>query len=330
VLRHHPNVVGDIRERHYLDLVSLRENATQTEICQYKQQYFEKSFSDVVVPGVVAEKHLERQRSAITVIDKTPSYLRSFDTPRIAQQIFGGHQQQSSGGNAQIIAILRNPVDRLYSHYKMITSELNYTDSFDDFVHSQFDALDKLNLTRAPSLREYHRDKANRRYYTDRDFELPPRGSRNYKKESKRGKINIRSNALWIGMYAPQLTLWLRYFELGRDLHVAHFEALNARHYDGFEIISEAMGLPPFKYPKNLVDHYTNGHNSTAVGGGGGVRGGGGGNDKERGGGGGGGIGSMSDTTREYLQRFYKPYNDHLAQLLGEGWRGIWEDSSRQ
>jgi len=32
----------------------------------------------------------------------------------------------------------------------------------------------------------------------------------------------------------------------------------------------------------------------------------------------------MSNSTEEYLERFFKPYNDELADLLGEEWRGVW------
>lgn len=33
----------------------------------------------------------------------------------------------------------------------------------------------------------------------------------------------------------------------------------------------------------------------------------------------------LPNRTREYLHRFFKPYNDELADLLGEEWRGVWD-----
>jgi len=32
----------------------------------------------------------------------------------------------------------------------------------------------------------------------------------------------------------------------------------------------------------------------------------------------------MKNSTRAYLERLYRPYNDELADLLGEEWRGVW------
>ena len=35
--------------------------------------------------------------------------------------------------------------------------------------------------------------------------------------------------------------------------------------------------------------------------------------------------GKMPDHIRDYLRRFYRPYNEELADLLGEDWRDIWD-----
>eukprot|EP00977_Amphora_coffeiformis_P012180 scaffold2997_cov182-Amphora_coffeaeformis.AAC.10 len=32
----------------------------------------------------------------------------------------------------------------------------------------------------------------------------------------------------------------------------------------------------------------------------------------------------MDASTRDFLRRFYKPYNNELADLLGEEWRDVW------
>ena len=33
----------------------------------------------------------------------------------------------------------------------------------------------------------------------------------------------------------------------------------------------------------------------------------------------------ISDNAKNYLKHLYKPYNDDLADLLGESWRGVWD-----
>jgi hypothetical protein len=33
----------------------------------------------------------------------------------------------------------------------------------------------------------------------------------------------------------------------------------------------------------------------------------------------------LRNTTKAYLKAFYKPYNDALADLLGDDWRSIWD-----
>ena len=33
----------------------------------------------------------------------------------------------------------------------------------------------------------------------------------------------------------------------------------------------------------------------------------------------------LPPSTREYLEKFYRPYNDQLAELLGPEWEGVWK-----
>jgi len=33
----------------------------------------------------------------------------------------------------------------------------------------------------------------------------------------------------------------------------------------------------------------------------------------------------LSSGTEKYLRQFFKPYNDELADMLGEEWRGVWD-----
>ena len=34
---------------------------------------------------------------------------------------------------------------------------------------------------------------------------------------------------------------------------------------------------------------------------------------------------TLSESTREYLATFYKPFNDELVEILGAEWRGVWD-----
>ena len=34
---------------------------------------------------------------------------------------------------------------------------------------------------------------------------------------------------------------------------------------------------------------------------------------------------TIDDENRELLRKFYEPYNNDLADLLGEEWRGVWD-----
>ena len=36
-------------------------------------------------------------------------------------------------------------------------------------------------------------------------------------------------------------------------------------------------------------------------------------------------VPTMSEEIKTYLKHIYQPFNDKLADLLGENWRGVWD-----
>lgn len=151
-------------------------------------------------------------------IDKTPSYIRSFGVAAAAHRLFGRR-------GVKIVALLRNPSVRLYSQFKMERmlsekpQEASFP-SFDQYIQGHLDELRHRKLTQAPDLQEYQ-DIRSRQGKCEHMFALP---TNRYTMGNFRG---LRQNSLFIGMYAPQLAEWLKYFELRKTIHIASFTMKN-------------------------------------------------------------------------------------------------------
>jgi len=308
VLKSHPNLVGDIREKHFLDKNRLPPMATPQQICSLRKMYLESAF-DLDQLRRAMLKQPERQ---VITLDKTPSYLRTFDAASTAHQLFrddGGDWSSSKGTTGvgvKIVALLRDPVTRIYSEFNMKRRDPQFP-TFDEFVENHHAQLKSLGITNTPSPGEYA---ANRSKYNNEDrvhHFAPPTPSltmQQIKQVTQARKEGIRENALWTGMYAPQIAEWANYFELGKSFHVVHYEKLNAEREAGFRRISEELlNLPPYEYSTKVTDASLLGNPSTS-------------SRKHS---------EVSDVMEEYLRLLYRPYNAELPNLLGNDWEGIWK-----
>jgi len=104
------------------------------------------------------------------------------------------------------------------------------------------------------------------------------------------------------GFYAEQLSMWMRHFELDKSLKVIQYERFLENRTAVLAEVLEFVGAPPIGLEDlDLEKSYSPERAGAPY------------------------KGKIPDTIHEYLRRFYKPYNDELADLLGEEWRDVWK-----
>jgi hypothetical protein len=95
----------------------------------------------------------------------------------------------------------------------------------------------------------------------------------------------------------------MEHFTLGESLKIIRYEVFKQNTTAVLQEIFEFMGAPPHGIKKEELETcYSlrkNQQNKT--------------------------VPPLTNETKAYLERFYKPYNDELADLLGEDWRGVWD-----
>jgi hypothetical protein len=221
--------------------------------------------------------------------EKTPSY---FCNPKIPPRI------KQLVPWSKVILILRNPVDRLYSHYKMTVKDVFSLRSktLEEFLYHEVQAMREFQMTTAPLP---SRDKN----ITDhpeihQDHPLP--------EERWRPKMAINSYTqdpelghqvlLRRGLYSVQLKWWLKHFTLNEDILVINYNDMLEDTKSVLYRILDFAGIPIIT-SGNSSETYTKVRADNRK--------------SER---------PMSDATRRYLQQFYAPYNAELETLLGHEW----------
>ena len=107
---------------------------------------------------------------------------------------------------------------------------------------------------------------------------------------------------LYRGMYAEQLKEWLQYYTLNKNILVIRYERFDQEPVQVLNEILDFLGAPPYSnFSSDLLEesYSPNFSNANLL---------------------------LKNETRTYLQQFYEPYNDELADLLGEEWRGVWNE----
>jgi len=275
------------------------------EACRMRRDYLASSF-DAERINEVARRSSDNQTNSVFAYDKTPNYVRVPGLAGVVRRMFYKN-------DLRIVVLLRNPVDRLQSEYLMRAAGRNRKSlpkTLDDFVQRDFLALRAANLTRAPSLEEYsRRQQVGGATATTSDqrrtasFELWEDLKFDDRIDRTISNGTFGPNSVYTGMYADQMEEWLQYFELGKDLMAVQFEKLQTNQSgEVFRRIFEFLGLPPPEFGDNVYGARHSGLHVT--------------NDPSK---------LLSNATKEFLSRFYKPYNDRLADILGEEWRGVWD-----
>jgi len=282
----HPMLKNAKSEVHFFDensflLENLHNLDDEITICKLQRRYHIQSYDP-----------LNKSDHGKVFFEKTPRYMMLPDVPRLIKKV--------CPWKPKIIAILRNPIDRLQSHHKMNVERGRGTHeiSLDQAINAELQVMRKMGLTNAPLLTEQalHND--------DAAFEIP--GMSLLDREQMTRQLfgdNAKRTEYWLmqrGMYAVQLESWLKYYRLGISLHVIHYERLRSEPQQVWKEVLEFLQVPHHELQKD--DFETNYSPNK-------------GEYKQ----------VLSKSTIEYLKKFYKPYNDRLTDLLGEEWRGVWD-----
>lgn len=275
-------------------------------LCDMRRQYIERNFNTTDYMLQAAQLYPK----SLHTFEKTPAYIRN---PGTAFKVYLTYP------NIKLIAILRSPVARSYSEYAMEYSRASgrtrkLAESYGVMVQKSVESLRSAHLTDAPTLEEYR----NNTRHDGWDFSLPNMTSADALRiveksltwHSVKKKRKMVHNTLYSGMYSLHLSQWLEYFELGKSLMVVQFEKLLANKSVVFGEICDFLGLPRIDLSDAILEQDYRPVQSNSTGNGTVLQ----------------AVDPLLNETREYLEHFFKPYNDELARILGDDWRTVWYD----
>jgi hypothetical protein len=276
LLRLHPHIVSSIqREGHFFDLWGrLGTNASllnETTVCAKRREYC--SYWD---PEELRD--FNSTEHPTFAFEKTPKYINLHYVPGLVKRVVPW---------VKILVILRNPVDRAYSEYKM-NWEVNSGEwktklSFEQEVENEIRKMRRLKYTNAPPLVGFDVNQTE-------DFEIPKHMTLQQRRFTRMAKKPINR-----GFYAQHLLNWMQYFELGTTLKIVRYESFKENEAGTLNEIFDFIGAPHHSLNESMLDRNLSPLQKKIT--------------RK--------LGPMSPTTRAYLQQMYKPFNDDLADLLG-------------
>jgi hypothetical protein len=264
------------REAHFFDANygGLLKEAQKLQYSEKEKSCFYLSHYMQLFP---IEEMLQNTTNHLYTFEKTPSYFSSRDVPSRIKQTCPW---------SKVVLILRNPVDRTYSQFKM-TVRNNHAFrevSLEDFAAHEIGQMRAWNISTAPLINESA---------TVPFLHTLPESSWMHRLETKQHAWDTHM-LIRKSLYSIQLEWWLDNFTVGKDLLVLNYADLDANTEAVYHRILEFANIPP--------DPIQN-HNFSRTR-----------RDKR--------VGHlpMSNATREYLQQFFAPYNARLEAMLGPEW----------
>ena len=182
-----------------------------------KSAYDELGFFDVnfhlglhwyrsLFPSIFTKYRIKSKTNFFMTYDVTPSYIRRPWNARRIKNLFP---------NTKLIVILRNPVDRAYSHYKLLNRVFGEVRSFDEIIKEEMNNISKWNV-----------DSKDDNYFATK----------------------VEKSILARGFYAEQLSIWFELFSKNQILIVSS-EKLLSDTKNTVNDIFKFLNLPQFKIP---------------------------------------------------------------------------------
>ena len=250
--------------------------------------------------------------------EKTPRYLFWPNVPKYIRQV--------CPWKPKIIVLLRDPIERLSSHHNMNAGRNQTTANYrlDNAINREVYWMRQANLTRAPLLGETRapNNDNNNNNSEEAEFAIPPLTVTERQRIVRNMLDNDKETAeFWLmqrGMYAVQLEAWLASssspqsnnnnndYQVGVNLLAIQYERLQRDPVRVWHEVQDFLQVPRHELePHVLRGDYSPTKNKSGT------------RDPQQ--------QFLSQATREYLKKFYHPYNERLADLLGEEWRGVWD-----
>ena len=251
--------------------------------------------------------------------EKTPSYFCSKDV---------AYRMKATVPWSKIVLILRNPVDRAYSQYKMTIKDvfdLRHM-TFEDFIIHEVSQMKRWNMTTAPLLQVSNATKDTATTYDSVSMqqESVPYNHAILDENYWTTRLDQQSHDLdkhmliRKGIYGPQLKYWLEHYEIGKSMLIVQYgellqntEAVYRQIMDFANITYSHRGdisknnqgnNNTTESEEETTGLVTNGARYTAR------------QDTRT------NFRPLSNSTRQYLQEFFAPYNAQLEVLLGKEW----------
>ena len=171
-------------------------------------------------PTKYLKKNIAEKFDKCLTYDVTPSYIRKPCVARHVKELFP---------EMKLIAVLRNPVDRAYSHYIQSIRNKKITSSFEEIIERDMKAVKKFEDSNSVIDDEYFMDL-------------------------------IEKSHLARGFYAQQLKIWFELFDR-KQILILSSEELAADTIKTMNKIFQFLGLPDYKIPdtrKRNTDSYPN------------------------------------------------------------------------
>jgi hypothetical protein len=244
-------------------------------------------------------------------------------------------QPRQQGPTTKIIIVLRNPIDRAYSHYDMKIRTRNLT--FDELVQEEVTNLRTIGLSTAPTIQQYRTirfnnkknvnkrnsnngtvsnedsfdssstysfDVPNQLYNNNNDTTSTTSSTISIKERRKKQKRHYRTmfanNYLQRGMYSDQLELWFESFASTSSssssvLLIIQYEYFQKHPHYTYQRILDFVGVSSHTEYRDIIPI----DNFTTKY-----------NPRSK------DQPKMNKFTREYLTHFFQPYNERLKHLL--------------
>lgn len=182
-----------------------------------KSAYDELGFFDVnfhlglhwyrsLFPSIFTKFRIKSKTNFFMTYDVTPSYVRR---PWIAKRI------KKLLPNSKLIVVLRNPIDKAYSHYSNTVANFSETRSFEEVINEDMNNVLKWNI--------------------------------NLKDDSYFG-TNVENSKLARGFYAEQLIPWFELFPKNQILVISS-EELASNTKNTVNQIFKFLNLPEYEIP---------------------------------------------------------------------------------
>jgi hypothetical protein len=214
----------------------------------------------------------------------------------------------------KILVSLRDPVDRAYSGYKMTWQYLQShgipidNQRFEDDIIGQYNVFNQRGWLAAPPPPPFLFPHAINVTATE---EWRSRDRQEFRLPSLKqlDDMDYFHGSLARGMYYPQIQNWLQYFTLNENIMILKYDDFLTSKFKTLQRILQFIGYDQYdNFTLSVNDlqedysPYSRARNKSMTA-----------------------PPPLTNMTKAYLKAFYKPYNDALADLLGDDWRNIWD-----